>query len=128
MALQTPAATEALASELVLEGALPNSDKGIAAIVDLAKRSMTPIVVNVPVPNLGPACPREVPVVIDMRTGTLGSAAGADRGLSVCPRPQARQGQGPDARQLHRPHQPPQDGQQRRPSRRRTGVRPASRR
>jgi len=75
MALQTPAATEALASELVLEGALPNSDKGIAAIVDLAKRSMRPIVVNVPVPDLGPGLPREVPVVIDMRNGSLGSAA-----------------------------------------------------
>ena len=70
MALQTPAATEALASDLVLEGALPNSDKGIAAIVDLAKRSMTPIVVNVPVPHLGPGLPKQVPVVIDMRTGS----------------------------------------------------------
>lgn len=76
MALQTPAATEALASEIVLEGALPNSDKGIAAIVDLAKRSMTPVLVNVPLPDLGAGLPKTIPVVFDTRTGVMASACG----------------------------------------------------
>ncbi len=75
MAIQTPQATEALVAEAFFEGALPNSDKGIAAIIDLTKRSMTPLIVNIDVPDLGPGLPSSVPVMIDMRTGSAQSAA-----------------------------------------------------
>lgn len=58
------------------EGGIPNSDKGIAAVVELTKKSMTPVLVNVDLPDLGAGLPRTVPVIVDMRAGTINAAAG----------------------------------------------------
>lgn len=72
----TPPATELMVGEAFLEGSLPNSDRGIAAIVDLTKRSMTPLIVNIDVPDLGPGLPSSVPILLDMRSGSASAAAG----------------------------------------------------
>ncbi len=76
MARTEPAATEALVAEAFLEGAIPNSDRGIAAIVDLTKKSLTPSIVNISLPDLGPGLPTAVPVLFDNRTGVLAGASG----------------------------------------------------
>lgn len=62
--------------ESFIEGGIPNSDRGINAIVELTKKSLTPVIVNVPVPDLGPGLPSQIPVIIDMRTGSANAAAG----------------------------------------------------
>ncbi|KFC64009.1 hypothetical protein FG93_05519 [Bosea sp. LC85] len=69
MAKTEPAATEALVAEAFLEGAIPNSDRGINAIVDLTRKSLSAEIINVSVPNLGPGLPTQIPVLIDRRTG-----------------------------------------------------------
>lgn len=76
MAVQTPQATEILATDIMLEGALPNSDKGIAAIVDLTRKSLTSQIVTIDLPDLGPGLPKQVPVLFDLRNGTAAAAAG----------------------------------------------------
>ncbi len=47
------------------EGAIPNSDRGIAAIIELTKKSHLPEIVEVTLPDLGPGIPKAVPVIID---------------------------------------------------------------
>lgn len=60
--------------EAFYEGGIPDCDKGIAAIVDLAKKSTTSTVANVSVPSLGPGLPSQIPVLFDSRTGEAKSA------------------------------------------------------
>ncbi|PZU83964.1 MAG: hypothetical protein DI527_23420 [Chelatococcus sp.] len=46
----------------------------MAAIVDLTRKSLAPTIVNVALPDLGPGLPGSIPVVIDMRNGSIASA------------------------------------------------------
>lgn len=75
MAKTEPAVTEALVAEAFLEGAIPNSDRGINAIVDLTKKSLGAEIRMVPVSGLGEGLPSSVPVLIDNRNGTAQPAA-----------------------------------------------------
>ncbi|BCB18024.1 DUF2303 family protein [Bosea sp. ANAM02] len=56
------------------EGALPNSDKGIAAVVELTKKSQRPEIVEVSLPDLGPGVPKAVPVIIDPQNRSVSAA------------------------------------------------------
>lgn len=51
------------------EGAIPNSDRGIAAIVELTKKSLGAEIKTISVPSLGAGLPTSVPVIIDNRSG-----------------------------------------------------------
>lgn len=76
MAKNEPANTPAIAGgtlELMHEGAIPNSDKGIGAIIDLTRKSLGSEVIEIDVPDLGPGLPKTIPLVVDMRTGDVGS-------------------------------------------------------
>lgn len=64
-----PAAFEGAELLPMIEGAIPSSDKGIAAIVELTKKSLATDIKILAVPALGPGLPQSVPVLIDMRTG-----------------------------------------------------------
>lgn len=66
----TPAAAiGALVAEATLDGALPNSDKGIAAIIGLTEKSVLAELVPLPVGDLGPGLPPVVPLVRDPKNG-----------------------------------------------------------
>lgn len=69
-----PAALEGAELLPMIEGAIPSSDKGIAAIVELTKKSVTPELVEVALPDLGPGLPKAVPVLIDAQRGTASPA------------------------------------------------------
>lgn len=69
MARTEPKPIEGVTLETFHEGGLPNSDRGIAAIVELTKKAQTAVVTTVDLPDLGPGLPRQVPVLIDMRIG-----------------------------------------------------------
>lgn len=56
------------------EGAIPNSDRGIAAIVELTRKSMEPQLVEVPLPDLGAGVPKAVPVIIDPQNRSVSAA------------------------------------------------------
>lgn len=51
------------------EGGIPNSDKGIAAIVELTKKSLGAEIKLISLPALGAGLPSSVPVIIDNRSG-----------------------------------------------------------
>lgn len=78
MARTEPAtpASELMVGEALLEGTIPNSDKGIAAIVDLTRKSLHAEIRTVPVSGLGAGLPSAVPILFDQRTGLASSAAG----------------------------------------------------
>jgi uncharacterized protein YfdQ (DUF2303 family) len=60
-----------LATEVMLEGGLPNSDRGINAVVDLTRRSMGAEIRVVEIGDgLGAGLPKAIPVLIDNRQGT----------------------------------------------------------
>ena len=65
MASKQPEPLAGATLEAFHEGAIPNSDRGIAAIVELTKKSVEPQLVEVPLPDLGPGLPKAVPVIID---------------------------------------------------------------
>lgn len=65
---------EPLVGEMLLEGAIPNSDKGVNAIVELTKRSLMPTIIGIDVPDLGPGLPARVPALLDARTGNISTA------------------------------------------------------
>lgn len=69
-----PAALEGAELLPMIEGAIPSSDKGIAAIVELTKKSVTPELVELTLPDLGPGLPKAVPVLIDAQRGTASPA------------------------------------------------------
>lgn len=69
-----PKTLEPLVGEMLLEGAIPNSDKGVNAIVELTKRSLMPQIIGIDVPDLGPGLPSRVPALLDARTGNISSA------------------------------------------------------
>lgn len=56
------------------EGGLPNSDKGIAAIVELTKKSLGAEIRIISLPSLGAGLPSSIPVIIDNRLGEAKSA------------------------------------------------------
>ncbi|TCR69721.1 DUF2303 family protein [Bosea sp. BK604] len=57
--------------ETFFEGAIPNSERGIAAIVDLTKKSLFSLPTIVELPDLGAGVPRAIPAIVDARNGTL---------------------------------------------------------
>lgn len=59
----------ALVSDGWLEGSLPNSDRGIAAIIALTEKAQEIIFSEIPTMGLGAGLPETVPVVIDRRSG-----------------------------------------------------------
>ena len=69
-----PKTLEPILGEMLLEGAIPNSDKGVGAIVELTKRSLMPTIIGIDVPDLGPGLPARVPALLDARTGNISSA------------------------------------------------------
>lgn len=74
MASKQPEPVTGTTLEAFYEGAIPNADRGIAAIVELTKKSHLPEIVEVSLPDLGPGVPAAVPVVIDPRLGTVSAA------------------------------------------------------
>lgn len=65
---------EAATLEAFHEGGIPNSDKGIAAIVELTKKSLGAEIRMVSVPSLGAGLPSSIPVIFDNRLGTASAA------------------------------------------------------
>ena len=67
--MATATERDAATLETLHEGGLPNSDKGIAAIVELTKKSLGAEIKTVSLPPLGAGLPSSIPVVIDNRSG-----------------------------------------------------------
>ena len=76
MAKEEPKTLEPIVGEMLLEGAIPNSDKGVGAIVELTKKSLMPLPITLDLPDLGPGLPTKIPAILDARNGAINSAQG----------------------------------------------------
>lgn len=65
----TPPADQPLLAKAVLEGGLPNSDKGIAAVVELVRKSLDIEITTLPIEGLGAGLPKAIPVLLDKKNG-----------------------------------------------------------
>lgn len=64
-----PPAIEGVELLPMIEGAIPSSDRGIAAIVDLTNRAAEIEIRSIPTQGLGAGLPAEVPALVDHRPG-----------------------------------------------------------
>lgn len=64
-----PASQQPLLAQAVLEGGLPNSDKGIAAVVELVRKSLDIEIASIDIEGLGAGLPKQIPVLLDKKNG-----------------------------------------------------------
>lgn len=85
MAKEDPKSLEPVFGEMLLEGTIPNSDKGIAAIVDLTRKSLGSEIKIVSLPALGPGLPTAIPAIFDNRNSDVKPAQALIEAFRVKP-------------------------------------------